>query len=161
MGSKKQRSTSERISRLSGARGLIGPGDSGVPTLIDVKDGKITRIRPLHYEMSYDKKDFNAWKIEARGKDLRAPHERRRRSHRPRVQEARLLEEPRALSFEARRLGPQRRAEHAEQGKERLCPHLVGRGRRTGRLRAEARGQRLTGPRPSCRKPTCTARACT
>ena len=33
---------------------LIGPGDSGVPTLIDVKDGKITRIRPLHYEMEYD-----------------------------------------------------------------------------------------------------------
>ena len=45
---------------------LIGPGDSGVPTLIDVKDGKITRIRPLNYEMNYDRKDFNAWKIEAR-----------------------------------------------------------------------------------------------
>ncbi len=53
--------------------GLIGPGDSGPPTLVDVKDGKITRIRPLDYEMNYDKKEFNAWKIEAKGKTLEPP----------------------------------------------------------------------------------------
>ena len=53
--------------------GLIGIGDSGVPTLIDVKDGKVTRVRPLNYEMSYDRKDFNAWKIEARGKTFEPP----------------------------------------------------------------------------------------
>ena len=52
---------------------LIGPGDSGVPTLIDVKDGKITRIRPLHYEMNYDRKEFNTWKMEARGKTFEPP----------------------------------------------------------------------------------------
>jgi anaerobic selenocysteine-containing dehydrogenase len=52
---------------------LIGPADSGVPTLVDVKDGKITRIRPLDYEMSYDKKDFNAWKMEAKGKTFEPP----------------------------------------------------------------------------------------
>jgi anaerobic selenocysteine-containing dehydrogenase len=53
--------------------GLMGSGDSGPPTLIDVKDGKITRIRPLHYERSYDKKDFNVWKMEAKGKTLEPP----------------------------------------------------------------------------------------
>jgi anaerobic selenocysteine-containing dehydrogenase len=53
--------------------GLIGPGDSGVPTLVDVTDGKITRIRPLNYEAKYDKKDFNVWKIEARGKTFEPP----------------------------------------------------------------------------------------
>jgi anaerobic selenocysteine-containing dehydrogenase len=53
--------------------GLIGSMDSGVPTLVDVKDGKITRIRPLDYEMNYDRKDFNAWKIEARGKTFEPP----------------------------------------------------------------------------------------
>ncbi len=52
---------------------LIGSGDSGVPTLVDVKNGKITRIRPLNYEMSYDKKDFDAWKIEAKGKAFEPP----------------------------------------------------------------------------------------
>ena len=60
---------------------LIGPGDSGVPTLVDVKDGRITRIRPLDYEMNYDKKDFNAWKMEAKGKTFAPPHARDSRSH--------------------------------------------------------------------------------
>ncbi len=53
--------------------GLIGSGDSGPPTLVDVKDGRITRIRPLDYESKYDKKDFNAWKMEAKGKTLDPP----------------------------------------------------------------------------------------
>ena len=52
---------------------LIGPGDSGVPTVVDVRDGKITRIRPLDYERNYDKKDFNVWKIEAHGKTFEPP----------------------------------------------------------------------------------------
>jgi anaerobic selenocysteine-containing dehydrogenase len=53
--------------------GLIGSGDSGVPTLVDVKNGKITRIRPLSYEMNYDRKDFSAWKIQAKGKTFEPP----------------------------------------------------------------------------------------
>jgi anaerobic selenocysteine-containing dehydrogenase len=53
--------------------GLIGNGDSGPPTLVDVTDGVITRIRPLHYDMSYDPRDFNAWKIEARGTTFEPP----------------------------------------------------------------------------------------
>ena len=53
--------------------GLIGIGRLGPPTLVDVKDGRITRIRPLDYEMNYDKKDFNVWKMEARGKTLEPP----------------------------------------------------------------------------------------
>jgi anaerobic selenocysteine-containing dehydrogenase len=48
--------------------GLIGPRDTGVPTLVDVTDGRITRIRPLHYDMNYDPKDFNVWKMEAKGR---------------------------------------------------------------------------------------------
>ncbi len=53
--------------------GLMGPGDSGPPTLVDVKDGKITRIRPLDYEMNYEKEEFNPWKIEVRGKAFEPP----------------------------------------------------------------------------------------
>jgi trimethylamine-N-oxide reductase (cytochrome c) len=52
---------------------IIGGAESGPPTLVDVKDGKIARIRPLQYEAKYDKKDFNVWKIEARGKTLEPP----------------------------------------------------------------------------------------
>ena len=53
--------------------GLLGPGDSGPPALVHVKEDRITRIRPLNYELEYDKKDFNLWKMEARGKTFEPP----------------------------------------------------------------------------------------
>jgi trimethylamine-N-oxide reductase (cytochrome c) len=37
------------------------------PSVVDVKNGKIVRIRPLHYDWQYDRKEFNPWKIEALG----------------------------------------------------------------------------------------------
>jgi molybdopterin guanine dinucleotide-containing S/N-oxide reductase-like protein len=49
----------------------LGLNDFGAscvnPSNIDVKNGKIVRIRPLHYDSKYDPKTFNAWKMEARG----------------------------------------------------------------------------------------------
>lgn len=35
---------------------------------VDIKDGKVARIRPLHYDSQYKPEDLNYWKIEARGK---------------------------------------------------------------------------------------------
>jgi trimethylamine-N-oxide reductase (cytochrome c) len=35
---------------------------------VDVKDGRIARIRPLHYDTVYTEEELNAWKIEAKGK---------------------------------------------------------------------------------------------
>jgi anaerobic selenocysteine-containing dehydrogenase len=46
---------------------LMGFGFDGNPSVVDVKNGKIVRIRPLHYEWKYDKNQFNPWKMEARG----------------------------------------------------------------------------------------------
>ena len=89
--------------------GLIGPRDSGAPTLVDVKDGKITRIRPFDYETKYDRKDFNAWKMEARGKTFEPPMRASLGPIGHGLQEARLFQEPGTLSAEARRLGPERR----------------------------------------------------
>jgi hypothetical protein len=38
---------------------FIGSGvDSGYPCAVDVKNGKIVRIRPLHYDSQYDKKQL-------------------------------------------------------------------------------------------------------
>lgn len=34
---------------------------------VDVKDGKIVRIRPLHFDWKYKPEEFKPWKIEARG----------------------------------------------------------------------------------------------
>lgn len=33
---------------------------------VDVKDGKIIRIRPLHYDWKYKPSEFRPWKIKAR-----------------------------------------------------------------------------------------------
>jgi hypothetical protein len=35
-------------------------------SVVDVKAGKIVRIRPLHYDWKYRPEEFNPWKIEAR-----------------------------------------------------------------------------------------------
>jgi molybdopterin guanine dinucleotide-containing S/N-oxide reductase-like protein len=40
----------------------------GNSSVIDVKDGKIVRIRPLHFDWKYKPENFKPWKIEARGK---------------------------------------------------------------------------------------------
>jgi len=47
--------------------GLLG---GGAPCAVDIKDGRIVRIRPLHYDWKYTKEKFNPWKIERGGKTL-------------------------------------------------------------------------------------------
>jgi anaerobic selenocysteine-containing dehydrogenase len=47
--------------------GLNDFGDNGNISTVDVKNGKIVRIRPLHYDWQYDKEKFNSWKMEVRG----------------------------------------------------------------------------------------------
>jgi anaerobic selenocysteine-containing dehydrogenase len=42
-------------------------GSCASPSVIDVKNGKIVRMRPLHYDSKYNPQSFNPWKIEARG----------------------------------------------------------------------------------------------
>jgi len=48
--------------------GLGAQLGGGAPCEVDVKDGKIVRIRPLHYGWKYDKRQFNPWKIQRNGK---------------------------------------------------------------------------------------------
>jgi anaerobic selenocysteine-containing dehydrogenase len=54
--------------------GLCGSSSAGANAArIDVKNGKIVRIRPLHYDEQYSKEDFNydIWKFEVNGKTFR------------------------------------------------------------------------------------------
>ena len=56
--------------------GFISQGADGNATVADVKDGKVVRIRPLHFDAQDDPEVFNpgkAWKIEARGKTFEPP----------------------------------------------------------------------------------------
>jgi trimethylamine-N-oxide reductase (cytochrome c) len=47
---------------------LAGLDRGGAPCAVDVNRGKIVRIRPLHYDWKFEKKQFNLWKIEKNGK---------------------------------------------------------------------------------------------
>ncbi len=44
------------------------PENGSNASMVDVKDGKIVRIRPMHYDWKYDKSEMNPWKFEIRGK---------------------------------------------------------------------------------------------
>jgi len=45
--------------------GVAGNGSNA--SMVDVKDGKIVRIRPLHYDWKYDREHMNVWKFESNG----------------------------------------------------------------------------------------------
>ena len=47
--------------------GLCGFGLGSNSAAVDVKDGKILRIRPMHYDDAYDIADMRPWRIEVNG----------------------------------------------------------------------------------------------
>ena len=49
---------------------LGGTGGGGGPCAVDVKDGKIVRVRPLRYDWKYDAEQLNPWKFKRNGKTL-------------------------------------------------------------------------------------------
>jgi trimethylamine-N-oxide reductase (cytochrome c) len=48
--------------------GFCGFGMTSNVARVDVKDGKVARIRPLHYTEQYTEEDLKAWKYEKEGK---------------------------------------------------------------------------------------------
>lgn len=47
--------------------GFCAFGDDANTSVVDIKDGRIIRIRPLHFDWQYDEKVFKPWKMKARG----------------------------------------------------------------------------------------------
>ncbi len=68
-------------------------GDANT-SVVDVKDGRVVRVRPLHYDWKYDRGGFNAWRMEARGKVLEPSYK--------------SLVPPYALSYKKRVYSPNR-----------------------------------------------------
>jgi len=56
------------------ALGLSGGIFGASPSAVDVKNGKVLRIRPLHWDKSYDFNSFNPWTIEKNGKTFKPIH---------------------------------------------------------------------------------------
>ncbi len=44
------------------------PENGSNASMVDVKDGRIIRIRPMHYDWKYTREQINPWKMEVRGK---------------------------------------------------------------------------------------------
>jgi molybdopterin guanine dinucleotide-containing S/N-oxide reductase-like protein len=58
-------------SKANGEQSLpitLGFSPNSNSAIVDVKNGKIVRIRPLHFDWKYEQKAFNPWKMEVRGK---------------------------------------------------------------------------------------------
>ena len=50
--------------------GWCGFGSGSNAAAVDVKDGRIARIRPMHLDRVYSEDELNPWVIEARGHKL-------------------------------------------------------------------------------------------
>ncbi|MFO1410571.1 MAG: hypothetical protein U1F06_09385, partial [Steroidobacteraceae bacterium] len=57
------------VLRALGLGGLYGGGAEG---MVDVKDGKILRVRPFRFDWKYDRSKVRGWKFEKDGKKLEA-----------------------------------------------------------------------------------------
>src|SRR5512138_221021 len=55
------------VFRSLGLGGFYGGGAEG---MVDVKDGKILRVRPFRFDYKYDRKSIRTWKFEKNGKTL-------------------------------------------------------------------------------------------
>jgi trimethylamine-N-oxide reductase (cytochrome c) len=49
------KSQNQSVQTCIKAVGLAGPPGGGVPAAIDVKDGRIIRVRPLHFDWKYSR----------------------------------------------------------------------------------------------------------
>ncbi len=115
-------------------------------SMVDVKDGKIIRIRPMHYDWKYDpEKHMNPWKMEVRGstfepsmKTLIPPYSiaYKKRVYSP----ARIRYPMKRVDWDPERrprLHRPGRPEHPEPRQEQVRAHLLGRGARHHRRRDE------------------------
>jgi len=48
--------------------GFCSFGNGSNAAEVDVKDGKVVRIRPLRFDKEYTPEEMNAWQLKARGK---------------------------------------------------------------------------------------------
>ena len=71
--SPRQRRTEPGEKTLIKSTGLVGHGECSSLAAVDVKGGKIVRIRSFPYDWKYKPEEFKPWKIEARGKVFEPP----------------------------------------------------------------------------------------
>ena len=75
MGKDEFRNKNENESTHPISLGFLSFSQGSNAAVTDVKNGKIVRIRPLHYDWKYKPEEFKPWKIEARGKSFEPTYE--------------------------------------------------------------------------------------
>ena len=55
------------------ATGMSSFGEDSSVAAVDVKNGKIIRIRPLHFDWKYKPEEWKPWNLEAHGKVFEQP----------------------------------------------------------------------------------------
>ncbi|HEY96947.1 MAG TPA: molybdopterin-dependent oxidoreductase, partial [Dehalococcoidia bacterium] len=68
----KKRSEAKEDTCIKGT-GLSSFGDNSNMTAVDVKNGKLIRIRPFHFDWKYKPEEWQPWKLEAHGKVFEPP----------------------------------------------------------------------------------------
>jgi anaerobic selenocysteine-containing dehydrogenase len=53
--------------------GFCGPSAGSNTSVAEAKDGKLIRLRPLHFDWKYERESLNPWRMEVRGKVLEPP----------------------------------------------------------------------------------------
>jgi hypothetical protein len=106
--------------------GLRGGHLGAVPCAVDVKNGKINRIRPLHYDGRIRFQGFQCLGDSPERQDSQADDEGPAFPVSLAYKKRSLLSQPDTLSDEAGGLGPQWRAQHPEPGQEQVCPDFLG-----------------------------------
>ena len=66
-GETEERNPSPEVTTVIKALALGGAQGGGGHCAVDVKDGKIVRIRPFHFDWKYSKDQFNPWKVRRNG----------------------------------------------------------------------------------------------
>src|SRR4030042_1721786 len=64
-------SNKNKVKTVYRALSLSGYTGGGAPGAVDVSDGKIVRIRPLHYDPNFTKNELTLWKLQRNGKTFR------------------------------------------------------------------------------------------
>ena len=108
------------------------------PSMVDVKNGKILRIRPIHYDKYYAKKDLNFWKISKNGKTF----ELLMKSAQPAYHFAykKRVYSPNRIQYPLKRVDwdPNGERNTQNRGKKQIQTHQLGRGHRPHRLGNQA-----------------------
>ena len=112
------------VLRALGLGGYYGGGAQG---MVDVKDGKILRVRPFRVRLEVRPEQDPNLEVGEKRQDAGAELEVAPVSLFAGLQEARLFAQPHQVSADPRRLGSERRAQSAEPRQEQVPPCFLGR----------------------------------